>query len=134
MNERGSVTLWLLGIVVAVFFLGGLSLDLWRVFSHRQELVGLADAAAVVGAGAIDEGAFRAGRGVRLDPVRARQQAVAYLRPRVPSGTALQLRAGPGFISVRLTASVRLTLLQILAPDSAIPVSGAATVQPRRAP
>jgi hypothetical protein len=133
-SERGSVTVWLLGLVVAVLFLGGLSLDLWRVFSHRQELVGLADAAAIVGAGAIDEATFRAGQGVRLDPVRARQQAVAYLRPRVPAGTSLRLRAGSTFISVRLHGSVRLSLLGLLAPQSAIPVSGAATVEPRRAP
>lgn len=134
MNERGSVTIWLLGLTVALLFLGGMSLDLWRVFAHRRELVGLADAAAIVGAGAIDETAFRAGRGVRLDPVRARQLAVVYLRPRVPTGTSLQLRASATFISVRLHGSVRLTLLHILAPESAIPVSGAATVEPRRAP
>lgn len=134
MSERGSVTIWLLGLVVAVCFLGGLSLDLWRVFAHRQHLVGLADAAAIVGAGAIDEAAFRAGRGVHLDPVRARQRAVAYLRARIPPGTSLQLRAGTGFVAVRLSGSVPLTLLRVLTPDASIPVAGAATVQPRRAP
>jgi hypothetical protein len=132
MNERGSITIWLLGLTVALLFLGGMSVDLWRVFAHRRELVGLADAAAIVGAGAIDEPAFRAGRGVRLDPARARQRAVAYLRPRVPAGTTLRLRAGSTYISVRLTGTVRLSLLHILAPDPAIPVSGAATVEPRR--
>ena len=38
MSERGSITFWVLGLAVATLFIGGLSVDLWRVMSDRREL------------------------------------------------------------------------------------------------
>src|SRR6266540_1415895 len=37
-RERGQVTVWMLGLAVMLLFLGGLSLDLWRAFTQRQNL------------------------------------------------------------------------------------------------
>ena len=54
-RERGTITLWLLGLCVMLFALGGISVDLWRSFSTRRALASGADAAALAGASAIDE-------------------------------------------------------------------------------
>ena len=43
MNDRGSITLWTLGLTVMVLFLGGISLDLWRAFEVRQDLAAMAE-------------------------------------------------------------------------------------------
>ena len=58
--ESGTVTLWLLGLCLMLFALGGISLDLWRAFSERRALAATADAAALAGASAIDEARYRA--------------------------------------------------------------------------
>jgi Flp pilus assembly protein TadG len=70
-REQGTVTLWVLGLAIALMFLGGLSLDLWRAVAVRRELSAMADAAATAGANGIDESAARQGS-VQLDPRRVR--------------------------------------------------------------
>ncbi|MFI5372728.1 MAG: pilus assembly protein TadG-related protein, partial [Candidatus Eisenbacteria bacterium] len=52
-GSQGTVTLWLLGLCLLLFALGGISLDLWRSFSERRALVATADAAALAGASAV---------------------------------------------------------------------------------
>ena len=69
-DERGTITLWVLGLCIALMFLGGLSLDLWRAVAVRRELSSMADTAATAGANGVDEGALRAGT-LQLDPDRA---------------------------------------------------------------
>jgi hypothetical protein len=69
-DERGTVALWVLGLCVAVLFVGGLGLDLWRAITVRRELVVLADTAATAGANGLDVASLRDGF-VRLDPGRA---------------------------------------------------------------
>lgn len=133
-TERGSVTIWMLGLCVCVLFLGGLSVDLWRVFNERRHLGALADASAIVGAGALDETAWRRDRALRLEPSRAQATALAYLRPRVSAGTSVQVRAQPDRVQVRLGRTVRLSLLGLLAPQREVPVSAEAVVRPARSP
>ena len=36
--EYGTITLWILGLCLMLFLLGGISLDLWRSFSERRAL------------------------------------------------------------------------------------------------
>ena len=67
-GESGTITLWLLGVCLLLFALGGISLDLWRGFSARRSLATAADAAALAGASAIDEEAYRRSGVVQLDP------------------------------------------------------------------
>ena len=77
-GERGTITLWVLGLCIALMFLGGLSLDLWRAVAERRELSSMADSAATAAANGVDVDALRAGT-LRLDPVRARAIALASL-------------------------------------------------------
>lgn len=65
-EESGQVTLWVLGLAVALLGLGGMSIDLWRVMSERSELAVIADSAAVAGANGVDVDWFRATGEVRL--------------------------------------------------------------------
>ena len=46
MNERGSVTFWMLGLAIALLTVGVLSVDLWALIGERRELTAVADAAA----------------------------------------------------------------------------------------
>jgi hypothetical protein len=73
--DRGSVTLWSLGLAVIVLALGVLSLDLWSVLAARQELVAIADATSFAAASGIDEERLRADGSVILDPEAARERA-----------------------------------------------------------
>lgn len=132
MNERGSVTLWLLGMAVCVLFLGGLSLDLWRVYEARRELAGLADGAAVAGATQLDEAAWRYERRLALEARAAHARSLAYLHGRVPAGTRTDVRVRQDAVSVRLSRSLRLTLLGVLAPEDTVLVSAGSTVRPDR--
>ena len=77
-RERGTITLWVLGLCIALMFLGGLSLDLWRAVGDRRRLSDMADSAATAGANGLDETALRSGA-VHLDAGRARAIAVATL-------------------------------------------------------
>ncbi|CAN5185366.1 hypothetical protein BH20ACT9_BH20ACT9_05770 [soil metagenome] len=124
-RERGSVTLWMLGLCVMVLFVGGLSLDLWRAFAERRALAGIADAAAIAGAGAVDEAALRTTGIVRLDPDRAAALARRSLagQPGAADIRAASVRAGPRLVAVDVSGVVHFTLLRVLLPDDPFTVS-----------
>jgi hypothetical protein len=86
-EERGTVTLWVLGLCISLMFLGGLGLDLWRAVAERRQLSAMADGAATAAANGVDEDALRAGT-MRLDPQRARAIARSTL-DRDPHAAAL---------------------------------------------
>ena len=77
-EERGTITLWVLGLCISLLFLGGLSLDLWRAVADRRRLSSMAESAATAAANGVDVEALRAGV-LRLDPVRARAIALTSL-------------------------------------------------------
>lgn len=134
--QRGSVTLWLLGLCVVVLFLGGLSLDLWRGFSERRELANLADAAAVAGAGAVDEARFRGTGEVHLDPAAAERRARDHAAAQTPPGslTTLHVTADPTAVTVTASGEVPLTLLRLLVPADPWHVTVTATASPTSRP
>ncbi len=135
-DERGSMALWLLGLAVSLLFLGGLSLDLWRAFSERRALAGIADAAAVAGAGGVDEAHYRATGEVRLDAVRAEALAEASLAIQTDtrSLTATRVEADPGLVTVTTQGRVELTLLQVLLPPQGLDITVTARSAPRGSP
>ncbi len=109
-RERGSVTIWGVGLIGVLFGFAGLAVDTWRVFTERQALAGLADSAAVAGANGVDEELFRVTGEVVLDQAEAAGLATDYLAGR--SGDAV---VAIGFrdtgIEVTLSDTVDLTLL-----------------------
>jgi uncharacterized membrane protein len=117
MNDRGSITFWVLGLAIAVLFLGGLSVDLWRVMSERRELAAVADSAAAAGASALDVDHWRDAGEVRL-----LDDGAADLAGRVieQHGVATELSEPVGVsvsgdsVQITLTREVDLTLLRML--------------------
>lgn len=130
------LTLWMLGLCMALLFLGGISLDLWRLFLDRRDLAGVVDSAAVAGASAIDEPLFRARGVVRLQPAQARETACLYLREHAQVGCQ-GVRAAPEVVEVTASRDVRLTLFRLLLPAGArgpLVVTVSARVEPRVGP
>jgi uncharacterized membrane protein len=134
-DERGTITLWVLGLCLCVLFLGGLSLDLWRGIALRRELQSMADASAVAGADGLDEQSLRAG-GAELDPERVRQLASETLEAQ--SGAvhvdAMTVDVVDDQVVVRMQGHVRTTLLSFVLGDRPFAVAVRATAEPRRLP
>lgn len=129
-DDRGSVTVWMLGLVLVLLGIGGLVLDLWRVLDakHRVEL--LADASAVAGAAMLDEAHYRLDGTVALDEGLARERAGVILGA-VPTLDAVVITTSPDAITVRVSERVDLSLLGLLIPsEEAIVVRGSARGSP----
>jgi Flp pilus assembly protein TadG len=131
-DERGTTTLWVIGLCLMVLFLGGLSLDLWRVITVRRSLVAMAGAGATAGADGLDPNALRRDE-LALDPQLARADADAALRAQ--SGwravDAADVAVTPGLVTVTLQAHVSFTLLGIFVHGDPVTVRVAASAEPR---
>lgn len=138
MTERGSVTLWTLGLTVMVLFLGGVSLDLWRAFEVRQDLAAMADSAANAGASHIDEAVYRDSGVVVLDAGAARRAVNDSLdsqqdRNRIITRTTPDVD-GAG-VSVTLEGEIEFTLLRVfLLGQGSIRVSATGSAEALPAP
>ena len=77
--DRGSITIWMLGLSVLLLLFGGLSIDFWRALALQRELAAVADSAAIAAASGIDEEHYRSTGEVILDPDRARTLGVASM-------------------------------------------------------
>jgi Flp pilus assembly protein TadG len=134
-DERGTVTLWLLGVCMLLFALGGISVDLWRGFSARRSLANTADAAALAGASAIDEDAYRQRGVVQLEPALAESRARAHVARQLDAGSlrGVDVHADRDAVTVVVRGELAFTLLGVLDPDGDIAVRVSATATPRRA-
>jgi Flp pilus assembly protein TadG len=132
-RERGSITIWMLGLCLMMLLLGGLSLDLWRAYSERRSLASAADAAAVAGASAIDLNAFRANNEVRLVPELAEARARASLANQLDrrSLRGARIEASRRQVVVETQGRVSFTLLNLLDPGDDFQVRVSATAEPR---
>jgi Flp pilus assembly protein TadG len=134
-RESGTITLWLLGVCLMLLAVGGISVDLWRGFSSRRSLSNAADAAALAGASAIDEEAYRQRGVVELDPLTAESRARAHLARQLDAGAlrAVEVDADRTAVTVTVRGELAFTLLAVLDPDGVLPVRVTATATPRRA-
>ena len=132
-GERGTITLWILGLCLMMFLLGGISLDLWRSFSERRALAATADAAALAGASAIDEDRYRQSGDLVLVPALAEELARASVSRQLDTRSlrAVEVEATADVVTVVARGRVGLTLLNLL--DTAdLDVRVTATATPRR--
>lgn len=133
-DERGSITVWTLGMVLIVLFLGAISFDLWSGFSTRREYAGAADQAAQAGANALDEALFRSTGERKLDPQRARTLAEENLAAQaLQDVTDVVIEADPDQVIVELTATVDVGLLRIFGGGDPLVVHVRSIGQPREA-
>jgi uncharacterized membrane protein len=81
-SDRGSVTIWVLGLSMLLLTFGGLALDYWRALALQRELASVADSAAIAAASGIDEEVYRATGGATRATVRRRVPRKLRLDPR----------------------------------------------------
>lgn len=85
-DERGSVTPFVVVVVVALLAVSGLVIDGGYALGEKRKAMNVAEQAARVGSDALNEGALRDGT-VRVDPGRAVAEAERYLRSVGANGT-----------------------------------------------
>ncbi len=131
-DDRGFITLWVLGLTVAVLFLGGLGVDLWRAIAVRREASAMADAAATAGANGLDESALRGGR-LQLDDARVRELVARQLAQYPNAGRidGESVTVDGTRVTVVLRERVRFSLLGIFMPGEQFVVQATATAEPR---
>ena len=134
MSERGTVTLWLLGLALGTLLLGGLALDLARAVATRQALASAADAAALAGAGGLDEDRYRRDGELALDPVRAAARARGAFAVDAPPGARLDVEVDGTAVRVEATGVVGLTLLRLVRGAEPFTVRIGAVARPHRFP
>ena len=131
-RDDGSITVWALGMVLIVMFLGAISFDLWSGFSTRRNLAAAADQAAQAGANGLDETLFRSTGERRLDADRAEALADQSLAAQGLDGlTAVVVEADTDRVVVELTADVDVGLLRIFGGGDPLVVHVRAVGQPR---
>jgi len=78
-SDRGSVTLWMLGLSLVLLLFGGTVIDFWRALALQRELAAIADSASVAAAAGIDEEHYRLTGEVLIEPTRAVDLGSAYV-------------------------------------------------------
>lgn len=135
-NDRGSVPIWFLGLGFCLLMLGAMSAELWRIMGERQELVAMADGAAVAAASAIDLEIYREQGVPILDPADASSLALAVISQ---SSGAADLAAPPIIevaddgtsVRVELKRQVPFGLIRFLSmADDSFEVTGVAVAYP----
>lgn len=114
-DDRGSATVWMIGVTVAAFLMVGLVLDGGVMLRARSDAFAIAAAAARVGAQQLDSDAAVEGMTV-LDPVAAEQAALAYLAAQGVTGSVI---VTGDTVTVSVTTTAELQLLSLVGGDSA---------------
>jgi len=132
-----SANLSMLAVCLLLLVLGGVSLDLWRAFSQRQALAGLADAAALAGASGIDRAAARRGV-IRLDPAEATSLANRSIEGQADRGSLVSsnvtVSQDGSEVTVSADGRVLLTLLRLVSGQGPIAVHVSSTALAGRSP
>jgi len=109
-NEEGSVSAFLVVVLIGLLALLGLVVDGGRALVAHQEAVDVAEQAARAGADALSVGGLRDGV-VRMDATRARMAAEGYLRQ---AGLNGQVSIQGEWVKVSVTREMRTLLLGIV--------------------
>ena len=117
-DDRGSVTIWVLGLSMLLLVFGGLALDYWRALAMQRELASMADSAAVAAASGIDEEFYRETGDVVLEPIRSRGLAEAAVDSQGVDVLAIDVAVAPASVTVTLTGEVELGLLGVFVDQS----------------
>ena len=121
------MTLWAMGMSLLLFAVGFLALDLWSGFAARQQAAAIADSAAIAGATALDEVAWRSGV-LALEPSAAQARAVgaAVSHPAWDGTMNVSAAATSGGITVSVSRSISFRFIGGLVPGrvAEITVSG----------
>lgn len=114
-DDRGSATLWMVGIVTATFVLIGLVVDGGAMLRVRSDAFAAAASAARAGAQELDDDAAVEGQ-VVLEPAAARRAAMAHLERLGYRGSVTVTGAT---VTVTAVGTAALQLLRIVGGDTA---------------
>lgn len=109
-SERGSVTLWTLGLSVLLLLFGGLMVDFWRALALQRELAAVANSTAIAAASGIDEEHYRSTGEVLIDPSRANGLGSAYVGSQDVALSALSVTTAEDGSSVTVEVMDHLEL------------------------
>ncbi|MDQ3916305.1 MAG: pilus assembly protein TadG-related protein [Actinomycetota bacterium] len=114
-DERGQVTVLVLGMALLAFAVAGLAVDGTRAWLLRRSLQNAADAAALAGAGEIDRRAYYSsgGRSITLDPAASEAVATRWLAARGVAARASVTSAGDR-VTVTMRAEMPTTFLALV--------------------
>lgn len=130
-GERGSMTLWAMGMSLLLFAVGFLALDLWSGFAARQQAAAIADSAAIAGATALDEAAWRAGA-LALEPATAQERAViaALDHPAWDASMNVSAAATTGGVTVSVTRNIPFRFISGMVPNRVAEITVSAYAEP----
>ncbi len=130
-DQRGSMTLWAMGMPLLLFAVGFLGLDLWSGFAARQEAAAVADSAAIAGATALDESAWRSGV-VALEPTaaEARALAAAVAHPAWAGNMTVTATATTGGVTVSVSRTIPFRFIAALVPGQVANVTVSGYAEP----
>lgn len=109
-TEEGSVTVFVVGLTLALLMVAGLVYDGGRILAARRQAHDLADNAARAAAQAVDLDALRSGAPVALEPLDAQVAAEDYL---VASGHTGEVTVTADTVEVTVTITTPMVLLQL---------------------
>ena len=117
-DDRGMITVWVLGMVLVVALVGWIAIGAWSTFAERRTLTAAADQAAQAGATALDLAAARRDNTRRLDPDEAEARAWdALARQGLDELTDATVTATADRVVVTLDAELDTGLLGVFAAD-----------------
>ncbi len=117
-GDRGSVTIWVLGLSMLLLVFGGLAVDYWRALALQRELASVADSAAIAAASGIDEEVYRETGQVVLEPARSRNLATSAVDWQGVDVVDLDVAVVPASVTVTLVGEVELGLLGVFVDQS----------------
>lgn len=109
MNERGSITPFVLVMFSALLLAAGLVVDGGRTLAARREAFATADQAARAGAQELTDASLRGGA-LALDPAKATATAQAFLAQTGHQGTVTVVGNA---VQVNVSVTQRMTILSI---------------------
>ncbi len=113
-RERGSVTTFIVLMVVPALLMAGLAFDGGQILTARRHAIDTAQNAALAGAQAVAGPVVRQG-GVDVAPERVDAVAQQYLATNGATGT---VQVGPNQVTVTVTETVELALLPLVGISS----------------
>lgn len=126
-SDRGSVSAYLLILIVGLILLAGLGLDGGLALAAKVRATGQAEAAARAGAQALDVATYRATGQLRLDPALARRLTYHYLTTAGATGT---VEVTEDTVTVHVSETYRTQLLSLAGIDT-IAAHGVGSAHPQ---
>lgn len=109
-EQDGSITVFVVGLTLALLMVAGLVYDGGRILAARRQAHDLADNAARAAAQAVDLDALRSGAPLTLDPLDAQVAAEGYL---ATTGHDGEVVVTSDHVEVTVTVSTPMVLLQL---------------------